>query len=99
MLTVAYCRVSTEEQAAEGFSIEGQAEKLRAYATLHDLGDLILLADQFGNANVGDPRNAVHLHQLGNSGRHGRPVSFRVHAATMHVALAGLDGAHGNTSE
>ena len=24
MLTVAYCRVSTEEQAAEGFSIEGQ---------------------------------------------------------------------------
>ena len=31
MLTVAYCRVSTEEQAAEGFSIEGQAERLRAY--------------------------------------------------------------------
>ena len=28
MLTVAYCRVSTEEQATEGFSIEGQAEKL-----------------------------------------------------------------------
>ncbi len=103
MLTVAYCRVSTEEQAAEGFSIEGQAEKLRAYATLHDLGprhgastdpgrvgqehrtartatgaarwssdghvahvlvwrldrlsrnlgDLILLADEFGQANVG----------------------------------------------
>jgi DNA invertase Pin-like site-specific DNA recombinase len=101
MLTVVYCRVSTEEQAAEGFSIEGQAEKLRAYATLHelgpvtviedpgrsgkdlerpglqrilgmvedgnvsnvlvwrldrlsrDLGDLILLADQFGKAGVG----------------------------------------------
>ena len=35
MLTIAYCRVSTEEQAAEGFSIEGQAEKLRAYAELH----------------------------------------------------------------
>ena len=28
MLTVAYCRVSTEEQAAEGFSIAGQADKL-----------------------------------------------------------------------
>ena len=24
MLTIGYCRVSTEEQAAEGFSIEGQ---------------------------------------------------------------------------
>ena len=32
MLTVAYCRVSTEEQAAEGFSIDGQTERLRAYA-------------------------------------------------------------------
>ena len=38
MLTVAYCRVSTEEQAAEGFSIAGQADKLRVYVELHDLG-------------------------------------------------------------
>jgi DNA invertase Pin-like site-specific DNA recombinase len=39
-LTVAYCRVSTEEQAAEGFSIAGQADKLRVYAELHDLGEV-----------------------------------------------------------
>lgn len=45
MLTVAYCRVSTEEQAAEGFSIEGQAEKLRAYAELHDLGPVTVIED------------------------------------------------------
>ena len=45
MLTVAYCRVSTEEQAAEGFSIDGQTEKLRMYAQLHDLPDVIVLAD------------------------------------------------------
>ena len=38
MLTVAYCRVSTEEQATEGFSIEGQADRLRQYAELHELG-------------------------------------------------------------
>ena len=38
VLTVAYCRVSTEEQADEGFSISGQADRLRAYAELHDLG-------------------------------------------------------------
>ena len=100
MLTVAYCRVSTEEQAAEGFSIAGQADKLprlrraarprcgdghrrpgtlrqepraaRAAATAahgrrgsrrqrltwrldrlsRNLGDLIMLADRFGQANV-----------------------------------------------
>jgi DNA invertase Pin-like site-specific DNA recombinase len=45
MLTVAYCRVSTEEQATEGFSIDGQADKLRVYAELHDLGDVTVIAD------------------------------------------------------
>ncbi len=45
MLTVAYCRVSTEEQAAEGFSIEGQAERLKAYAELHDLGPVTVVTD------------------------------------------------------
>ncbi|MGD9702500.1 MAG: recombinase family protein [Acidimicrobiia bacterium] len=45
MLTVAYCRVSTDEQATEGFSIEGQAEKLRTYAQLHDLGEVVVISD------------------------------------------------------
>ena len=45
MLTVAYCRVSTEEQAAEGFSIEGQTDRLRAYAELHELGPLTVITD------------------------------------------------------
>ena len=45
MLTVAYCRVSTEEQAAEGFSVRGQAEKLKTYAELHDLGEVMVITD------------------------------------------------------
>lgn len=45
MLTVAYCRVSTEEQAAEGFSIAGQADKLRSYAELHELGPVTVIED------------------------------------------------------
>ena len=45
MLTVAYCRVSTEEQAAEGFSIEGQATKLRDYARILDLGEVVVIDD------------------------------------------------------
>ena len=44
-LTIAYCRVSTTEQAAEGYSIDGQTEKLRAYADLHDLGPVHVVAD------------------------------------------------------
>lgn len=45
MLTVAYCRVSTEEQATEGFSIEGQADRLRQYAALHELGNVLVVTD------------------------------------------------------
>lgn len=45
MLTVAHCRVSTDEQAAEGFSLEGQTEKLRAYAALHDMGEVTVISD------------------------------------------------------
>ncbi len=45
MLTVAYARVSTEEQAAEGYSVEGQAERLRSYAPLHELGEVTVVSD------------------------------------------------------
>ena len=45
VLTVAYCRVSTEEQAEEGYSIEGQTDKLRSYASLHDLGQVTVITD------------------------------------------------------
>jgi len=45
VLTVAYCRVSTEEQAAEGFSIDGQADRLRIYSDLRDLGDVTVVSD------------------------------------------------------
>ncbi len=45
MLTVAYCRVSTEEQAEEGHSIEAQADRLRSYAELHGLGVVTVVED------------------------------------------------------
>jgi len=45
VLTLAYCRVSTDEQVEEGFSIEGQADKLRAYSSLRDLGGLTVITD------------------------------------------------------
>jgi site-specific DNA recombinase len=45
VLSIGYCRVSTEEQASEGYSIEGQAVKLRQYADLHELGAVRVVAD------------------------------------------------------
>ena len=42
---VGYTRVSTEEQAAEGFSLEAQEAQIRAYATMRGLTMLELVAD------------------------------------------------------
>ena len=36
METAIYCRVSTEEQAQEGFSIRAQEQKLKDYANVKD---------------------------------------------------------------
>ena len=36
METAVYCRVSTEEQAQEGFSIRAQEQKLKEFANVKD---------------------------------------------------------------
>jgi len=43
--TAVYIRVSTDEQAKEGYSIRAQEEKLRAYATLKEWNIFSVYAD------------------------------------------------------
>ena len=43
MKTIGYCRVSTEEQAAEGYSLERQAAKTRAFAQLREVGPVEMI--------------------------------------------------------
>lgn len=43
---VGYVRVSTEEQAREGVSLEAQESKIRAYAELHDLDLVAVVRDE-----------------------------------------------------
>jgi DNA invertase Pin-like site-specific DNA recombinase len=45
VLTMAYCRVSTDQQAEEGFSMDGQADRLRSYALLPELGEVTVVDD------------------------------------------------------
>jgi site-specific DNA recombinase len=42
---IGYVRVSTEEQAREGISLENQRAKIEAYCALHDLGLLEIVED------------------------------------------------------
>lgn len=91
MLTVAYCRVSTEEQAAEGFSIEGQADKLRTYAALHDLGDVTVISDP---GRSGKDLNRPGLQQLllmVENGHVANVVTWRLDRLSRNLAdLIGL---------
>jgi len=41
-----YCRVSTEEQAREGISLDAQEEKIRTYAQLKDLDLIEIIRDE-----------------------------------------------------
>ena len=61
MLTLASCRVSTEEQAEEGYSIEGQADKLRTYFELRDLGEVVVIVDP---GRSGKDMKRPGLHEL-----------------------------------
>jgi DNA invertase Pin-like site-specific DNA recombinase len=65
VLTIAYCRVSTEEQAEEGFSIEGQADKLRAYSTVRDLGEVTVFPDHLEVTVTGAPTLKVLYREIG----------------------------------
>jgi len=43
---VGYCRVSTEEQAREGLSLDVQEDKIIQYAELHNLGRVEMIRDE-----------------------------------------------------
>ena len=45
MRAIGYCRVSTVEQAAEGYSVEAQAQRIRDFAKLRDLGPVEIVSD------------------------------------------------------
>lgn len=86
MLTVAYCRVSTEEQAAEGFSIEGQAEKLRTYAELHDLGEVTVVIDPGRSGKDLDRPGLQQLLLMVESGHVANVLTWRLDRLSRNLA-------------
>lgn len=51
-----YCRVSTEEQAREGLSLDAQASKIRAYAQIKDIDLIDIIRDEgFSGKNLHRP--------------------------------------------
>lgn len=66
-VAIGYVRVSTEEQAREGVSLDAQTEKLRAYCTLHGLTLATIYRDEgvsAGKPLTDRPEGARLLAQL-----------------------------------
>ena len=56
---VGYVRVSTEEQAKEGVSLDAQEAKIRQYAELFDLGEVEIISDE-GKSGKNLKRKGIH---------------------------------------
>ena len=99
MLTMAYCRVSTEEQAEEGFSMEGQADKLRSYAQLRDLGEVTVVEDPgLSGKDMGRP-GLQRLLQAVRAGHVAHVLVWRLDRLSRNlgdlILLADTFGEHG----
>ena len=99
MLTMAYCRVSTEEQAEEGFSMEGQADRLRSYAQLRDLGEVTVVEDPgLSGKDMGRP-GLQRLLQAVRAGHVAHVLVWRLDRLSRNlgdlVLLADTFGVHG----
>jgi len=73
---IGYVRVSDEEQATEGMSLQAQRAKLEAYAMLQDLDLVAVLADEGISGKRADNRPALQEALLVQpvEGRHERGV-------------------------
>jgi site-specific DNA recombinase len=99
VLTVAYCRVSTEEQAEEGFSIEGQADKLRTYAALHELGEVVVVTDPGRSGKDLARPGLQQILEMTERGHLGHVLVWRLDRLSRNlgdlIALADKFGQHG----
>ena len=73
---VLYARVSTDEQAEHGFSLDSQLDACRNYAGLHDLEFFDELTDGFSGAKLDRPG----LDRARELVEHGQVDAFIVHS-------------------
>ena len=86
MKTGIYVRVSTEEQAQEGFSIRGQTEKLKSYSLLKDWEIYNIYADEgISGKNIVDRPAINRLIEDVKNGNVNNVVVFKVDRLTRSI--------------
>lgn len=86
---IGYIRVSTEEQAKEGVSIEAQAEKLRQYAELYDIDLVDIQIDAGASAKSLDRLGLEAALAALTEGQAGALLIYKLDRLTRSVADLG----------
>lgn len=89
MKAIGYIRVSTAEQAKEGISLDHQAVKIRAYATLHDIELVDIVGDEgrTGKALKGRPA-AKKVIEMALSGKVDAVIVYKLDRMFRNAAEA-----------
>jgi DNA invertase Pin-like site-specific DNA recombinase len=86
MKVVGYIRVSTEEQAQDGVSLDAQRAKVEGYARLYDLTLVDVVADAGQSAKTLDRPGLARALELLNAGRAAGLVVAKLDRLTRSVA-------------
>ena len=73
-----YVRVSTEEQAQEGVSIDAQTEKIRQYAALHELDLVEIIVDAGISGSTLDRPGMTRLRELLHEEETGHVITYKL---------------------
>jgi site-specific DNA recombinase len=85
MKIAGYVRVSTEDQAREGVSLEAQAEKLRAYCLVKDWQIVALEKDEGVSAKTLDRPGMQKIMAMVEAGEVGAVVVYKLDRLTRSV--------------
>lgn len=85
MRVVAYCRVSTEDQARDGVSLDAQRAKVHMYAELHGLELAEVVADAGASAKSLDRPGLAHVLELLEAGAVDGLVVFKLDRLTRNL--------------
>jgi site-specific DNA recombinase len=78
MNAIGYCRVSTEDQAREGVSLDNQETKIRAYADLNGMELLDIIRDEGVSGKSMDRPGTNRISQLIESGEIGAVIVYKL---------------------
>ncbi|MFN7716685.1 MAG: recombinase family protein [Pseudanabaenaceae cyanobacterium] len=83
---VGYVRVSTQEQANHGYSIDAQIAKIQAYASLYDIDLIDVVVDAGVSAKSLDRHGLTNVLQMLDTGKADAVIIFKLDRLTRDVS-------------